>query len=426
MPPSPRHTDQIVDHLFRHESGRIVSVLSRIIGINRLDLVEDSVQDALLKALKTWPFSGVPANPPAWIMQVARNRAIDRLRRERTELEKQDDVRSSQESEVAEVTEPVSADEIGDDQLRMMFACCHSSIPHESQTALILRTLCGFGTAEIARAFLTHQETVNKRLVRAKQHLRNTYAPDEITESGANSGRLQAVLSALYLLFNEGYNASSGPVHVRRELCDEAIRLTGILARHPAGDLPETHGLLALMLFHGARLGSRTDADGNLLQLKDQNRELWDASMIRSGFRSIERSGEGREITRYQIEAGIAACHCLAPTYAATDWKKILFLYDLLVRINDSPVVLLNRAVALSHVHGVEAGMEALATLRGIARLEQYYLLYAVLAEFQSTSGDHAAAAESYRKAMDLTTVTTEREFLSRRLTDVSANLEGH
>ena len=418
--PSSRPTEQVVDHLFRHESGRIIAVLSRIIGIDRLDLVEDSVQEALLKALKTWPFSGIPANPPAWIMQVARNRAIDRLRRERTEFDKQDEVRSFLGSGVTEMTEPVSADEIEDDQLRMMFACCHPSIPREAQTALILRTLCGFGPAEIARAFLTHQEAISKRLVRAKQHLRGAYSPDEILQGDPNPDRLDTVLSALYLLFNEGYNASSGPAHVRHELCEEALRLTGILARHPAGDRPETHGLLALMLFHGSRLGSRTDAGGQLLLLKDQDRTQWDTGMISAGFRALDRSGEGTEISRYQIEAGIAACHCIAPTYEETNWERILFLYDLLIRINDTPVVRLNRAVALFHVRGLDEALAEVDVIRTDAKLEEYYLLHAVLGEFYTLAGRNREAALSYRKALELTNVETERELLSRRMQDVS------
>lgn len=403
----------VVDHLFRHESGRIVSVLSRMIGIDRLDIVEDAVQEALLKALKSWPYAGVPDNPAGWIMQTARNQAIDLLRREQTRHTKRGMVKEAIEFGGSQ---PIPSDDIEHDQLRMMFACCHPSIPTESQTALILKTLCGFGAAEIARAFLVPQETVSKRLVRARRRLRETYSPDELTEGGVGTDRLHPVLSALYLLFNEGYNASSGPVHIRRELCDEAMRLTSLLVNHPAGNRPETYGLRALMLFHGARLGSRTGSDGHLLLLKEQDRQQWDGRMITAGFQALERSGEGTEITRYQIEAGIAACHCSASTYEATDWKRILFLYDLLLQINPSPVIQLNRAVAVFHVNGLEAGLEVVASIRKEAKLEEYYLLHAVLGEFYSLAGRNKDAAVSYRRAMELTMVETERALLSRRL----------
>ncbi|MDH4071001.1 MAG: sigma-70 family RNA polymerase sigma factor [Ignavibacteria bacterium] len=415
MPSAPHRTYQAVDHLFRHESGRIISVLSRIIGIERLDLVEDAVQESLLKALKIWPYSGVPANPEGWIMQVARNQVIDRLRKERTRQLKRGMLQEQTRPDWNGVTEQGAAD-IENDQLRMMFACCHPSIPPESQTALILKTLCGFGTAEIARAFLSSQETINKRLVRAKRRLRETYSPDQIVEGGVGSDRLHPVLSALYLLFNEGYSASSGPAHIRHELCDEAMRLVSILVKHRAGNRPETHGLRALMLFHGARLGSRTDSDGHLLLLKEQDRQSWDGGMIAAGFEALERSGEGTEITRYQIEAGIAACHCSAPTYESTDWKRILFLYDLLLQINPSPVIQLNRAIAVFHVNGLEAGLEVVANIRKEAKLEEYYLLHAVLGEFYSLAGRNKDAAVSYRRAMELTMVETERALLSRRL----------
>jgi len=423
MPPSPNETKLVVDHLFRHQSGRIVSVLTRLFGIDRMDLAEDVVQEALLKALQLWPYRGIPQNPAGWIMKVARNHALDIVRRDQNLRLKKEQIRASSEEILQNADEPYSEQEIEDDQLRMMFACCHPSLKVESQVPLILKTLCGFGTTEIARAFLSNEEAIHKRLVRAKQKLRGGKVTFEFPDPRHLSARLESVLKALYLLFNEGYKSSSGKDLIRKDLCDEAIRLTGILSQHPSGDQPETHGLLALMLFHGARLSSRTDGLGNLLLLKDQDRETWDGKMIRAAFREIESSGKGKGVSRYQLEAGIAACHCLAPTYADTDWEKILLLYDMLIQVNDSPVITLNRAVALSHVQGPEAGIRAVEEIREATKLDRYYLLYAVLGEFYTATGNHEKAAAYYRKALELTEVRSEKIFLLERLELSGQNL---
>jgi len=414
MPPPPTQTQQIVDNLFRHESGRIVAVLTKILGFERLELAEDAVQEGLLKALQVWPYKGIPENPAAWIMQIAKNKALDVVRRENG--------RDSRYQKSLELSGPplgfpefFSEREIQDDQLRMMFACCHPSLSLEAHVALILRTLCGFSEDEIARAFLSNKETVHKRLVRAKQKLREIKAALEIPDPVSKPGRLASVFQALYLLFNEGYKASSGATLTRKELCDEATRLTRILSQHFSGDTPEAHGLLALMLFHGSRLGARTDDLGNLLLLQEQDRNSWDGKMIREGFSELEKSAEGNVLSRYQLEAGIAACHCLAPKYEDTDWARILDLYDLLVGFNDSPIVYLNRAVALARVEGPEAGIRAIGQIRG-ERLEQYYLLHAVLGEFHAESGNPGAAARCFRKALELTQLPSERVFLTRKL----------
>ncbi len=414
-------TPQVVDHLFRREAGRIVSMLTRVFGIDRLDLAEDVVQEALMKALQQWPYSGVPDNPPAWIMQVARNHALDILRREQNITAKEGAI--AEEMEHPDEAELFLEREIEDDQLRMMFACCHPALGRESQIALTLKTLCGFGTGEIARAFLVTEETIHKRLVRAKQKLREHRAEFEIPSGHDLGVRLEAVQQTLYLLFNEGYNASAGEELIRKDLCDEAIRLTRLLAQHNAGNVGPTHALLALMLLHGSRFNARLDHLGNLLLLKDQDRKSWDKSLIAAGLQELDLSAEGEEISQYHLEAGIAACHCLAESYEATNWSRILTLYDMLVCINDSPVVSLNRAIALSKVEGPEAGIRAVEEIKLHKHLDSYYLLHAVLGELYTAVRNFEEAAKSYRKALELTQVRSEQVFLTGKLEFVKRSL---
>ncbi len=418
-----QHTNNLVSHLFRREAGRIVSMLTRVFGIDRIDLAEDVVQEALLKALQQWPYKGTPDNPSAWIMQVAKNHALDILRREQTLKANEGEVIQEALGDYPDEKELFLQDEIEDDQLRMMFACCHPSLIPESQIALTLKTLCGFGTKEITRAFLSSEEAIHKRLVRAKQKLREERAQFEIPSGNELTKRLDSVQQALYLLFNEGYNASQGEDLIRRDLCEEAIRLTRLLAQHPAGNTPTTHALLALMLLHGARFPARVNDRGNLLLLKDQDRTLWNTAMVAEGLQELDSSAEGEDISELHLEAGIAACHCLAESYESTDWPCILTLYDILVKINVSPVVSLNRAIAISKVHGPEAGIQAVEDIRDRKSLDGYYLLYAVLGEFHLSLGHFEQAATSYRKTLELTQVRSEQLFLTGRLDVLSQNL---
>jgi RNA polymerase sigma-70 factor (ECF subfamily) len=297
-----------------------------------------------------------------------------------------------------------------------MFACCHPDLPQEAQTALALKTLGGFGTAEIASAFLTTEAAVAKRLTRARERIRELKIPLEIPSGEALTRRLDAVLHTLYLLFNEGYKASTGDRLVREELCQEAIRLTELLAAHPIGNQPRTHALLALMWLNSARLSARLDANGNMLRLQEQDRAAWNAGMIARGVSHLAQSAAGEELTAYHLQAGIAACHCTAVDYASTDWRQILSLYDRLVQIDDSPIVALNRAVALAEVNGPDAAMKAIANMRNRQSLDSYYLLYAVLAEFELRLNRPHAAAENLRKAISLTALPSERALLSSRL----------
>lgn len=349
-------------------------------------------------------------------MQVARNHAFDILRHEQTLKSKETEVVNETLRNYADENEMFLDNEIEDDQLRMMFACCHPSLTPESQIALTLKTLCGFGTAEIARAFLVNEETIHKRLVRARQKLQEERAEFVIPLGKGLAPRLEAVLKALYLLFNEGYNASQGEDLIRKDLCEEAIRLSRLLAQHPAGNTPKTHALLALMLLHSARFPARVTDNGLLLQLKDQDRSLWDSVLIDEGLREMDASAEGDELSEYHLQAAIATCHCLAESYEDTEWSRILNLYDMLAEVNGSPVILLNRAIAISKVHGPEAGIRAVEEIRDRRHLDSYYLLYAVLGELHMSLHHFEEAAKSYRKALELTQVRTERMFLTDKL----------
>ena len=306
--------------------------------------------------------------------------------------------------------------EIADDRLRLMFVCCHPLIPAEAQVALALKTLGGFSVTEISRAFLTTEAAIAKRLTRAKQKIREAGITFEIPAGGELAKRLDGVLQSLYLLFNEGYKASSGDKLVREDICSEAIRLTSLLAEHPAGSQPATHALLGLMLLNAARLSARVDGDGNLLRLQDQDRANWDQAMIARGLFHMSQSAAGDQLTQYHIQAGIAACHCWAKDYPSTDWPQILSLYDRLRTFDDSPVVALNRAVALAEVQGPQAGLAAVNAIPDLHSLKSYYLLHAVQGEFESRLGHTVAAAAHFRQAIELAELKSEQAFLAKRL----------
>jgi RNA polymerase sigma-70 factor (ECF subfamily) len=413
----PQEVSHVVEHLFRHEAAKMVATLTGIFGIQHLTLAEDVVQEALARALQTWPFYGVPKNPAGWIMRASRNLAIDAVRRETVFRGKEAEIIRLMEEEGSTPDSAIFKDqEIADGRLRMMFVCCHPMIPADSQAALALKTLCGFGVAEIASALLTTEAAVAKRLTRAKQKIREARIRFEIPAGEELGRRLEGVLQTLYLLFNEGYKASSGENLIREELCREAIRLASLLAEHPAGDQPKTHALLSLLMMNGARLATRLDGEGNLLRLQEQDRARWDQAMIARGLYHFKRSADGDEITAYHLDAGIAFCHCTARDYASTNWPHILELYDKLMEFDDSPVVALNRAVALAEVRGAEAGLAAAQEIQNAQSLESYHLLYAVLGEFELRLNHSRAAAAHFRKSIQLAEIKSEQEFLSKRL----------
>jgi len=418
VPPPGAKPTQLVEHFFRHETGRLHGVLVRLFGPQHLALAEDVTQEAMMRALHAWSMGGVPAKPSAWIKRVAINLARDALRHQRMSFGKETAVATHFEQVHSTPAADVAASdyEIRDDALRMMFVCSHPSIAPDAQVVLALKVLCGFDTGEIARAFLTTEAAIAKQLTRTKQRIQDAGIGFDIPEGEDLTPRLNGVMSALYLLFNEGYKASAGDKLLREELCQEAIRLTSLLVAHPAGKTPRGHALLALMLLTSARFPARTDEHGDLLRLDDQDRSKWDQALIERGLVQLALAAQGTEISEYHLQAGIAAIHCMAPDYASTDWARILRHYDELNRIKPSPIVALNRAVAVAHVHGAQAGLEAVAAIPNRDRLESHYLLHAVVGELQMRLKDHRAAAESFRKAVRLAQVGPEQLYLTRML----------
>lgn len=426
-PPAAAAADvpQLTEHLFRQEAGKLVSVLTGIFGADRLQMAEDVVQEALIRAMQTWPYQGIPKNPAAWLMQTAKHMALDIVRREKRFHEKEPEIIAQVEGSVAEGADaPLLDGEIKDDRLRLMFTCCHPLIPPDSQAALALKTLCGLGTAEIAAAFLTTEAAIAKRLTRARQRIQEQKIPFEIPSGPELASRLDGVRQTLLLLFNEGYKATTGDSLVREDICAEAIRLTTLLGEHPAGNQPRTHALLALMLLNGARLPARVDSDGNILRLKEQDRSLWNREMIARGIVHLGRSASGDELSEYHLHAGIAACHDAAANDESTDWRQILALYDRLVEMDDSPVVALNRAVAVANVRGPAKGLEAIRAISDRSELSSYYLLYAVLGEFEAQVGNDLVAASHFHRAHQLAELKSEQTFLARRLKETEERLK--
>jgi RNA polymerase sigma-70 factor (ECF subfamily) len=421
-PPPSGEIPRVVEHLFRHEYGKLVATLTRIFGLEHLTLAEDVVQEALARALQTWPFYGVPDNPPAWIMRASRNLALDVVRRQKVFREKEAEIIHQMEGAgPAQGGAIFSEHEIRDDRLRMIFVCCHPQIPAEAQAALALKTLCGFSVTEISRAFLTSEAAVLKRLTRAKQKIRQARISFEIPAGAELARRMDGVRHALYLLFNEGYKASGGETLVRADVCHEAIRLATLLAEHPAGDQPRTHALLALMLLSAARLPARVDESGNLLLLRDQDRTKWDRAMIARGMLHFARSAAGDEISEYHLQAAIAACHATAKDDASTDWARILAFYDRLAEADPSPVVALNRAVAIANLRGARAGLDAVAAIGESNKLESYYLYHAVLGDLEARLDNTGPAIRHFRRSLEFAMHDSERVFLARRLSDCEA-----
>ncbi len=414
---TPAEIPRVIEHLFRAEAGKMVATLTGIFGVEHLSLAEDVVQEALGRALQTWPFFGVPQNPSAWIMRTSRNLALDVLRRHKVFREKETEIAA-----IMDRPEPgpdamvFSEEEITDDRLRLIFVCCHPLIPLEAQVALALKTLCGFSVSEISHAFLTSDAAIAKRITRARQKIREAGIPFQIPAGLELPPRLDGVLQCLYLLFNEGYKASSGERLVRADVCHEAIRLAELLVQHPAGNQTRTHALLALMLLNSARLPARVDEHGNLRRLQEQDRRLWNQPMLARGMYHLTQSATGETLSRYHLEAGIAACHAAARDYSSVDWPQILALYNRLVTFDDSPVVRLNRAVAVANVHGPSAGITALETIPHREQLDSYYLLDAVLGDLEARRLDFDAAVAHFRRAFALTQVPSERSFLSQRI----------
>jgi RNA polymerase sigma-70 factor, ECF subfamily len=403
-----------VARAFREERAIVLATLIRQVG--DFQLAEDAVQDAFEAAVTVWRRDGVPANPGAWITTAARRRAIDRLRRNRSVADRAERLAELTRLD-AEHEEPSMDDEstIVDDRLRLVFTCCHPALEMPARVALTLRALGGMTTGEIARAFLVAEPTMGKRIVRAKRKIADARIPYRVPADEELPDRLRGVLRVVYLIFNEGYAATEGDRLVREELCDEAIRLGELLARLMPDDA-EVWGLLALMLLHDARRAARVDPSGRYVALDAQDRSLWDQDRIREGLAKLERAVRLRRPGEYQLQAAITALQIEAPNAEATDWAQIAELYGALGRLNPSPVVELNRAVAVGLADGPPAGLELLEPLLGDPALERYQPLYAAHAELLSRAGDGEGAARAYERAIELSANAVERAELERRL----------
>jgi RNA polymerase sigma factor (sigma-70 family) len=409
-------TARVADALWRMESARIIGALARM--LRNVGLAEELAQDAMVEALERWPQSGIPDNPAAWLMTVAKNRALDHLRHVKLQQAKQDELTYAIETQLQDAAPDLDAmldDDIGDDLLRLMFVACHPVLSTEARVALTLRMVGGLSTDEIARAFLVSEPTVAQRIVRAKRTLAEARVPFEVPRADQLAPRLASVLQVVYLIFNEGYAASAGGDWLRPRLCEEALRLGRILAEL-APQAPEVHGLVALMEIQSSRLRARVGPRGEPVLLLDQDRSRWDQLLIRRGLAALERAAQlGQGHGPYALQAAIAACHARALRPQDTDWQRIAALYDALAQLAPSPVVELNRAVVLSMAYGPAAGLELVDKLAGEAALQHYHLLPSVRGDLLAKLGRHAEARVEFERAAGLTNNLRERELLLAR-----------
>lgn len=413
--------ENTVNHLFREEAGKMVAVLVKIFGSENFELAEDVVQDALINALETWKFKGLPDNPRAWLYSVARNKAIDIIRRNKHSktFDFSDPDRQLLASEFTLATTMDhfwSEHQIKDDFLGMMYACCHPGISPENQITLILKSLSGFSTKEVARSFLTSEDTVSKRVYRTKEYFRKHKLRPEIPSPEELGDRTSVVLQAIYQIFNEGYNATHSDTLVREDLISQALSLCKALLENEKTRLPEADALMALMCFHTARSDGRLTEEGELIILQKQDRSKWNKELISAGQHYLNKASYGKKISSYHLEATIAHEHCIAISYDATNWPMILKCYNLLLNQRFDPVVFLNRCVVLIEVEGEDKALSELHRLKDNPQLNKYYLYYSILGELYQRSNQVSLARKALRKAIELTQSKQEKKFLNKKL----------
>ncbi|WP_378176844.1 RNA polymerase sigma factor [Aquimarina sp. SS2-1] len=418
---SKDHIDHTLNHLFRQESGKMVAVLIKIFGIENMQMAEDVVQDALVSALETWKFRGVPDNPKAWLYRTARNKAIDIIRREKHSktIDFSDPERKLLTSEYTLSNtidnfwkEPYIQDEF----LAMMYACCHPDISSENQITFILKSLCGFSTKEVAKAFITSEDTISKRLYRTKEYFRKRKIRPKIPLPNQMTDKTKVVLSTIYLLFNEGYNATHDDQLIRKDLIFQAMWLCHSLLDHKRTKLPEVYALMALMLFHTARVDSRINEKEELILLSNQDRSSWNEELISQGYHYLNQSAFGGSLSTYHLEAAIAYEHCIAKSYKTTNWKAILGYYDLLLKINWDPVVFLNRCLVILELYGPKEALRMMQRIKNHKSLKKYYLYYAILGEIHEHLVKPKDAVAYYKEAIGLTDSKIEKNLLLKKI----------
>lgn len=435
------HITRLVDHLFREESGKLNAILTRIFGFQHLKLIEDIVQDTFLAALRRWPYHGVPDNPSAWLMQVAKNRALNALKR-KSKSRNIDDLPVSARpgygtgsrdgSDTA--TDPDALlgrlfldHEIRDSQMRVLFTCCNPVLSEKSQIILTLKTLCGFSMKEIARALFMNEEAVKKSLYRSRKTVRGEDLAFGVPFLHQAEERIGTVNTVLYLMFNEGYKRTGGVKLVKEDLCYEAARLTRLVIETVPADASESLALLALICFNSSRFASRINGDGEIVDLKEQDRTLWDRDLVDRGFYYLRKARDTGRLSRYHLEAGIAAVHCAAQSWDDTDWQAILFYYDRMLELEENPVVRINRAIALSNLRGPDAGLQALAPVEDEETLGEYHLLHAAKADMYRRQGRFELARSYYAVALDLAESRPDKDFIRKKIRECDLeNIKGN
>lgn len=411
---------KLTDQLFRHEAGKMVAVLTKIFGTENLQLSEDTVQETFINAIRVWSLKGIPDNPSAWLFRAARNKAIDVLRKNKfsRQIDFSDPGRTLLQSEytlATSIEKLWQEDEIADDVLRMMFACCHPEIAAENQVTLMLKTLCGFSTTEIARAFVTSEDTISKRLYRTKEFFRLHKIKPAFPQPARLKASTEAVLRTIYLLFNEGYNSTHAEELIRKDLLTHAIYLCGLLCNNAHTQLPEVYAAMALMCFHAARISSRTDTAGEIVLLSRQDRSKWDTKLIEKGNDYLNKAAFGDSVSTYHIEAAIACEHCMAPSFDQTNWQQILQYYDMLAALNPSSVVLLNRLTVVFKVHGAAKALSAIETAPFKKEWEKNYLYHGLMGDIFAAS-NKTAARKAYEAAAGITKSEAEKKLLYKKV----------